>query len=160
MNGKSELATGLAAGLNAGAKANSWTSYWNAVRSPLGILRGCLAGLASVAMVTFIGLQLHLNLSASGSLYFLIVVMISVVWGFWEASVTSLIAVNCLNYFFVPPTLTWRVSDPQDWFALAAFEITALTVIRLSMRAQAQARGEARQRSQIGRAEERRVGKE
>src|ERR1035438_7461428 len=45
MNGKSELATGLAAGLNAGAKANSRTSYWNAVRSPLGILRGCLAGL-------------------------------------------------------------------------------------------------------------------
>src|ERR1017187_4563954 len=149
MNGKSELATGLAAGLNAGAKANSRTSYWNAVRSPLGILRGCLAGLASVAMVTFIALQLHLNLSASGSLYFLIVVMISVVWGFWEASVTSLIAVNCLNYFFVPPVFTWTVSDPQNWVALAAFEITALTVSRLSTRAQEQARAEARQRVEV-----------
>ena len=149
MNGKSELATGLAAGLNAGAKANSRTSYWNAVRSPLGILRGCLAGLASVAMVTFIALQLHLNLSASGSLYFLIVVMISVVWGFWEASVTSLIAVNCLNYFFVPPVFTWTVSDPQNWVALVTFELAALTVSRLSTRVQGQARAEARQRAEV-----------
>src|ERR1039457_2275263 len=149
MNGKSELATGLAAGLNVGAKANSWTSYWNAVRSPLGILRGCLAGLASVAMVTFIGLQLHLNLSASGSLYFLIVVMISVVWGFWEASVTSLIAVNCLNYFFVPPVFTWTASDPQNWVALATWELAPLTVTRLATRGRGRPRGEAGQRAGV-----------
>ncbi|MGA2436583.1 MAG: ATP-binding protein, partial [Bryobacteraceae bacterium] len=85
----------------------------------------------------------------SGSLYFLIVVMVSVIWGFWEASVTSLIAVNCLNYFFVPPMLTFRISDPQDWVALATFEITALTVSRLSTRVQGQARAEARQRAQV-----------
>jgi two-component system sensor histidine kinase KdpD len=68
----------------------------------MGILRGCLAGLTAVAVVTGCALRLNLNLSTSGSLYFLIVVMVSVIWGFWEASVTSLIAVNCLNYFFVP----------------------------------------------------------
>jgi two-component system sensor histidine kinase KdpD len=105
--------------------------------------------LAAVALATFVAFRLNLNLSTSGSLYFLIVVMIAVVWGFWEASVTSLIAVNCLNYFFVPPVLTWRVSDPQDWVALAAFEITALTVSRLSARAQGQARSEARQRAEV-----------
>jgi two-component system sensor histidine kinase KdpD len=105
--------------------------------------------LAAVALVTFCAFRLHLNLSTSGSLYFLIVVMVSVVWGFWEASVTSLIAVNCLNYFFVPPVLTWRVADPQNWVALATFEITALTVSRLSTRAQDQARAEARQRAEL-----------
>jgi two-component system sensor histidine kinase KdpD len=105
--------------------------------------------LAAVALVTFCAFRLHLNLSTSGSLYFLIVVMVSVVWGFWEASVTSLIAVNCLNYFFVPPVLTWRVADPQNWVALATFEITALTVSRLSTRAQDQARAEARQRAEV-----------
>ena len=105
--------------------------------------------MAAVALVTFIAFRLHLNLSTSGSLYFLIVVMVSVVWGFWEASVTSLIAVNCLNYFFVPPVLTFRISDPQDWVALATFEITALTVSRLSTRVQAQARAEGRQRAQV-----------
>jgi two-component system sensor histidine kinase KdpD len=118
-------------------------------RHGLGILRGCLAGLSAVALVTFFALRLNLNLSTSGSLYFLIVVMVSVIWGFWEASVTSLIAVNCLNYFFVPPLFTWTVSDPQNWVALAVFEITALTVSRLSTRAQDQARAEARQRAEV-----------
>jgi two-component system sensor histidine kinase KdpD len=103
----------------------------------------------AVSLVTFCAFRLNLNLSTSGSLYFLVVVMVSVVWGFWEASVTSLIAVNCLNYFFVPPVLTWRVSDPQNWIALATFEITALTVSRLSTRAQDQARAEARQRAEV-----------
>jgi two-component system sensor histidine kinase KdpD len=115
----------------------------------MGFLRGCLAGLAAVALVTVCALRLHLNLSTSGSLYFLIVVMISVVWGFWEASVTSLIAVNCLNYFFIPPVFTWTVADPQNWVALATFEIAALAVSRLSTRAQAQARAEARQRAEV-----------
>jgi len=119
------------------------------VQSRLGVLRGCLAGLAAVVLVTFVGFRLHLNVSASGSLYFLAVVMVSVVWGFWEASVTSLIAVNCLNYFFVPPVLTFRISDPQDWVALATFEISALIVSRLSTRAQNQAKAEARHRAQV-----------
>jgi two-component system sensor histidine kinase KdpD len=105
--------------------------------------------LATVALVTLVAFRLNLNLSASGSLYFLIVVMVSVVWGFWEASVTSLIAVNCLNYFFVPPVLTWTIADPQNWVALVTFEAAALTVSRLSTRAHGQARAEARQRAQV-----------
>jgi two-component system sensor histidine kinase KdpD len=113
------------------------------------IARGCITGLAAVALVTFIAFRLHLNLSATGSLYFLIVVMVSVAWGFWEASFTSLIAVNCLNYYFVPPIFTWTIADPQNWVALATFELAALTVSQLSVRVQKQAREEARQRAQV-----------
>jgi two-component system sensor histidine kinase KdpD len=149
MDEKTELVTGLVAGSNSGAKLTPWKSYRKAVQTCLSVLRGCLAGLVAVVLVTFCAFRLHLNLSTSGSLYFLIVVMVSVIWGFWEASITSLIAVNCLNYFFVPPVLTWRVSDPQDWVALATFEIAALTVSRLSTRVQGQARAEARQRAQV-----------
>jgi two-component system sensor histidine kinase KdpD len=115
----------------------------------LDALRGYAAGLAAVALVTLIGFRLHLNVSTIGSLYFLIVVIVAVVWGFWEASITSLIAVNCLNYYFIPPVFTFRVSDPEDWVALATFEISALIVSRLSARVQGQARAEARQRSQV-----------
>lgn len=119
------------------------------MQAQVAILRGSVAGLAAVALVTFSGLRMHLNLSTLGSLYFLIVVMVSVVCGFWEASVTSLIAVTCLNYFFVPPLLSLRVSEPQNWVALATFEITALTVSRLSTRVQGQARAQARQRMEV-----------
>jgi two-component system sensor histidine kinase KdpD len=118
-------------------------------RSLSGTLRGYAAGPAAVALVTLIAYRLHLDLSASGSLYFLIVVMVSIAWGFWEASFTSLIAVNCLNYFFVPPVLSFRVGAGEYWVALCTFEIAALTVSRLSARAQAQARAEAAQRAQV-----------
>src|ERR1039458_3987012 len=148
-DGKSELVTGLVTESSTGIKANRWTNYQRAVRAKLAVLRGCLAGLAAVVLVTFCAFRLHLNLSTAGYLYLLIVVMVAVIWGFWEASVTSLIAVNCLNYFFVPPVLTWRVSDPQNWFALATFEITALTVSRLSARVRGQERAEARQRMEL-----------
>ena len=149
MDRNPDLAAGWIAQSTGRTRASSWTSDWKFVQSRLGVLRGCLAGLAAVVLVTFVGFRLHLNVSASGSLYFLAVVMVSVVWGFWEASVTSLIAVNCLNYFFVPPVLTFRISDPQDWVALATFEISALIVSRLSTRAQNQAKAEARHRAQV-----------
>src|ERR1700676_2756275 len=117
MDGNTEVVTGPVGESNAREITNTWTSYRN-VQSQLGILRGYLAGLAAIALVTLCAFRLHLNLSTSGSLYFLIVVMVSMIWGFWEATFTSLIAVNCLNYFFVPPELTWSVSDPQNWVAL------------------------------------------
>jgi two-component system sensor histidine kinase KdpD len=148
MDGNAEFVTGVA-GSRPGKRAMRWTGYWTAVRFLSASLRGYLAGLAAVALVTLVAFRLHLNLSTSGSLYFLTVVMISVGWGFWEASVTSLIAVNCLNYFFVPPVLTFRVGAAENWIALATFEIAALTVSRLSARAQAQARAEARHRAQV-----------
>ena len=150
MDGKTGLLIGLVSKSKARVEAQRRTGYRWALRALPAIVRGCFTGSAAVALVTFCAFRLHLNLSTSGSLYFLIVVMVSSIWGFWEASVTSLIAVNCLNYFFVPPVLTWSVSDPQNWVALAAFEITALTVSRLSTRVQAQAREEARQRVQLG----------
>jgi two-component system sensor histidine kinase KdpD len=124
-------------------------SYWKISKSQLAILRGYFAGLAAVVTVTLCAYQLHLNLSSSGSLYFLAVVLVSVSWGFGAATATSLIAVNCLNFFFVPPVLTWRVSDPQNWVALATFEITALCVSRLSARVRGQANAEAQQRMQV-----------
>ena len=148
MDAKTQDSTGGLAESSAGIK-NSRTSYRKIMQSHLGRLRGYLAGVTAIALVTFCAVRLHLNLSTSGSLYFLVVVIVSIIWGFWEASVTSLIAVNCLNYFFVPPELSLRVSDPQNWIALATFEIIALTVSRLSTRAQGQARAEARQRVQV-----------
>jgi two-component system sensor histidine kinase KdpD len=149
MNGKTEVAAGHVAGWDAETKADSLAGYWKRIQPQLAVLRGCLAGTAAVALVTFIAFRLNLNLSTSGFLYLVTVVSIAVLWGFWEASVTSLIAVGCLNYFFVPPVLTWVVADPQNWVALATFEITALTVSRLSTRVKAQEKAEAWQRAQV-----------
>lgn len=102
-----------------------------------------------MALVTLVAFRLHLNLSTTGSLYFLIVVLVAVVWGFWEASLTSVVAASCLNYYFIAPIFSWGVADPQNWVDLGAFEITALTVSQLSARVKGQARAETRQRLQL-----------
>jgi two-component system, OmpR family, sensor histidine kinase KdpD len=79
------------------------------------------------------------TIASSGFLYLIVVVVAAVRGGFGQATVTSIIAVVCLNYFFVPPTFTFVVADPENWVALGAFEFTALIVSRLSHRAQTRA---------------------
>jgi len=71
-----------------------------------------------------------------GFLYLLLIMILAMTLGFALATVSSLAAVTCLNYCFVPPVLTWRVDDPANWVALFAFEATALVVSRLSTKAQ------------------------
>ena len=84
-----------------------------------------LAGSAAVLLVAYLGVRLHVNFSTTGFLDLLIVVLVATISGFWEATVTSLAALTCLNYFFVPPVYTLYVSDPQNWVALITFESTA-----------------------------------
>jgi two-component system, OmpR family, sensor histidine kinase KdpD len=48
----------------------------------------------------------------------------------------SVLASACLDYFFYPPLLVFSIADPQDWVALAAFELVALAVSKLSSKQQ------------------------
>ncbi len=99
-----------------------------------------LAGSATVLLVAYCGVHLHVNFATTGFLHLLIVVLVAMIAGFWEATVTSLVALICLNYFFVPPVYTFYVADAQNWVALLAFESTALLVSRLSIQMEEQAR--------------------
>jgi two-component system, OmpR family, sensor histidine kinase KdpD len=99
-----------------------------------------LAGSAAVLAAAYLGVRLHVNFSTTGFLDLLIVVLAAMFSGFWQATVTSLVAFICLNFFFVPPVYTFHVADPQNWVALVAFETTALLVSRLSTQMEQQAR--------------------
>ena len=48
------------------------------------------------------------------------------------AVVTSLAAMLCLNFFFLPPVGTFTVADPQNWVALFAFLAVSLVASNLS----------------------------
>lgn len=100
------------------------------------ILPGTLVGAWAVAMLTFAGYELHFNSATVGFLFLLIVVCVAILCGFWQATVVSLLACACLDYFFYPPVLVFTISDPQDWVALGAFELSALVVSRLSSKEQ------------------------
>jgi two-component system, OmpR family, sensor histidine kinase KdpD len=85
-----------------------------------------------VAAIGITAYLLHFNLSAVGSLYLVLVVLISLRWGFAQATVASIMAVVCMNYFFVPPIFEFQVADPENWISLGAFETAALVVSGLS----------------------------
>ena len=60
-------------------------------------------------------------------------------WGLGEATVASLVAVVGFNYWFLPPVGTLTIQDPQNWVALLAFLVTAVTASQLSARARRRA---------------------
>ena len=98
------------------------------------VLAQCFAGCAGLAVLTFYGIAFKVYLPTMSFLYLLLVVMVAALFGFWPASITSLVAVACLDYYFTPPIFTFNISDPQDYVELGAFELTALVISRLSAR--------------------------
>lgn len=65
----------------------------------------------------------------------LVVVFAATGWGSRPALVAAIFGVLCFNFFFLPPLYTFTIAAPQNWMALAAFLITAVTVGQLSARA-------------------------
>src|SRR5579863_8428099 len=91
-----------------------------------------LAGMVAVVIVTFIAFRLRLPLATTAFLFFPIIVVAALKFGFWEATITSLVAVASLDYFFTTPLFSFRMPNPSDWIALGAFEFAGLVVSRLS----------------------------
>lgn len=110
-----------------------------------------LAGCWALALFGFAGYVLHFNSAPVGFLFLLVVVSEAILCGFWQATVVSVLACGCLDYFFYPPTLTFNITDAQDWVALGAFEISALVVSRVSSREQRSTREATFQRAAMER---------
>jgi two-component system, OmpR family, sensor histidine kinase KdpD len=104
--------------------------------------------LAAVGLVTaFCFLVIHANATTVALMMLLLVLGIGTRWGIVEATFTSIAAVLAFNYFFLPPIGHFTITDPQNWVALFAFLVTAITTSQLSTRAHRRAR-EAMSRKQ------------
>jgi len=108
-----------------------------------------LRGAVVLALVTFAAYQLHLNTAAAGFLYLIAVALNCLDSGFVPAAIVSVLAVACLDYFFVEPILTWTVADPVDVVALASLLVTSLVVTRLASRAREEAKTAQRERQNL-----------
>jgi two-component system sensor histidine kinase KdpD len=64
----------------------------------------------------------------------LVVLGISASWGLLEATVASVAAMFGFNFYFLPPVGTLTIDDPQNYVALIAFLVTAVTASQLSAR--------------------------
>jgi two-component system sensor histidine kinase KdpD len=76
---------------------------------------------------------------------------IATAWGLIEALFASVLAVLSFNFFFLPPVRTLTIADPQNWVALLAFLITAITASQLSVRAKRRAAEAVERRLEVER---------
>lgn len=81
----------------------------------------------------------HINPATVALALLLIVLFVATAWGPKPAVLASLLGVACFNFFFLPPIGTFTIADPENWIALFAFLITAITVGQLSARAKRRA---------------------
>ena len=109
-----------------------------------------LLGAAVFSVVTLAAWMLHLMLPAVAPVYFLAVVLAAIRWGFWEATITTFVAVACLDYLFTEPLYSFRTST-ANWVAMGAFEFTSLVVSSLAAHAQEQARIALQERNNMAR---------
>jgi two-component system sensor histidine kinase KdpD len=92
-----------------------------------------LACLGLVGATTWAAFSLlRVNSLIAGFAYVLVVLVVAAKWGLAESVLTSVAAMLCLNYFFLPPVLSLTIADPQNWVALFAFLVTAITASKLS----------------------------
>jgi PAS domain S-box-containing protein len=94
----------------------------------------CLAGCFAIALITFVCLQLQLTLPTPTSLYFLVIVVVSARGGFFSSAIVSVMAVICLDYYFVNPPFTFRLRGPANYIALLSFLSTSAIVSHLVTR--------------------------
>ena len=119
---------------------NSLPFGWTQPQQKLQTLAQCLFAGAALALLTYSGFVLQINLLTVSLLYLLIVVAVASLFGFWQASFTSVLAVLLLDYFFEPPLFSFEVENLGIFVALVTFEATALTISRMHGREMRRAR--------------------
>jgi len=108
-------------------------------------LLGCFA----IALLTFSGYTFHFNTAATVLLDLLVIVLQSLVSDFVPSAIVAVTAAACLDFFFFPPLLSFRIGDPVDVLAFLVFLVTSLVVTRLVSRTREDARRAQRHNTEL-----------
>lgn len=106
--------------------------------------------MGSVALVTVVifGLRELVPVVSTGVVYMLAVLFVSSFWGLWLGLFTAFLSAAAFNFFHIPPTGGFTVSDGQNWVALAVFLVAAAVISGLAGAARARAEEAERRRSE------------
>ncbi|MFZ0260475.1 MAG: DUF4118 domain-containing protein, partial [Pseudolabrys sp.] len=96
-----------------------------------------LLGIAGLALITFVCFRIGFGPTRTSFAYLVLIALVSLLGSFSASVVLSIVAVACLNYFFVPPLFDFRVDDPDDIVRLAVFFTTSLVVTTLTTKLRA-----------------------
>ena len=93
----------------------------------------CLIASLALALLTVVCNRLHFNLATAGLLYVIVVALLARMGSVVTSIFASIIAALCLAYL-APPAHSFRINDPLDDVAIAAFLITSLLIAQLVSR--------------------------
>ena len=93
-------------------------------------------GCAGLALMTLVCFQLNVRAAVASLLYMIVIVLVSLRRRLIPAVLVSLLAVICLDYFFVDPAFRLRLAESLDVAALVAYLATAIVITGLLSRVQ------------------------
>jgi two-component system sensor histidine kinase KdpD len=111
---------------------------------------GALTALAAVTLLLRAGLHVS-NAATISVTYLLLVLLVAATSRLAIAVVTSIAAMLCLNFFFLPPVGTFTIADPHNWVALCAFLVVSLVASHLSAVARARTDEAVGRRNELAR---------
>ena len=122
------------------------------VKQPNSLAR-YLVAVVSISAVTapLTLLSSHVNPTTAALAILLVVLFIAARLGSGPAIAGSVVGVLLFNFLFLPPTGTFTINDSENWVALAAFLITAVTAGQLSARVRQRAEEAENRRREIER---------
>ncbi len=100
-------------------------------RSPLTGLAVAAALVATVTAIIF-GLREAVPVVSTGVVYLLPVLIVSIYWGVWMGLATSVLSAAAFNFFHLPPTGEFTISDGENWVALGVFFAIAVIASALA----------------------------
>jgi two-component system sensor histidine kinase KdpD len=112
---------------------------------------GSATALIGVAFVTLLYRLIitGVNDTTIALTYLLVVLAVASKYRLGPSITASLAGMICFNFFFLPPVGTFTVHDPQNWVALLAFLITAVTASQLSSAASERTREADKRREEV-----------
>ena len=111
-----------------------------------------IGGLATTAVITALLQALPGTSPTTVALALLLVVLATATIARLRIAIlVSIVAMLTLNFFFLPPVGTFTIADPQNWIALVAFLIVAVSASHLSAAAQERTREAIARRNEVTR---------
>jgi two-component system, OmpR family, sensor histidine kinase KdpD len=104
-------------------------------------IRRYLSSIALVVGVSILGTPVHTIIDPANlvMLYLVAVVISAIYWGRGPSVLTAVLSVLVLDFFFIPPALTFAVSDTQYILTFAGFLIVGLVISALTVRVREEA---------------------
>ncbi|HEU4894137.1 MAG TPA: ATP-binding protein [Vicinamibacterales bacterium] len=110
------------------------------------------AALAAIASVTAVLRWLAVsNAGTVSTSYLMVVLVVAATSRLLVAIVTSIAAMLCLNFFFLPPIGNLTIAEPHNWVALFAFLAVSLVASHLSAVAHARTEEAVGRRDELAR---------